>query len=284
MNKCLVLLTHKIDEYLMAHVSYLKKSVEGVMDFYLLYDTENEDVSIGEGVGLHIWRFKHSDYPKWVFMGNDGLYMYLYPLIDFAKEYPYKHYLFMENDIVLNGDFGAFAEKVADVDVDYMHIKRESTTRLNKHREVLVEGECFDIIRFSWSNMELLSARYLDAIDKFLATNDKVFLEVLLPSLAYELKESEGYTVGVFEELGYRFVVGYRPVGKYEEIYVKQPKPDYFYHPIKNLSLVGLKNDIPFKVTKKNDRLYNRGFGALWCYLRKNAHGRRLVVPRVGKT
>ena len=116
----------------------------------------------------------------------------------------------MENDIVLHGDFRRFVQRVnAEDAVDYIHIATDVEGGPQKHWPVRYIQACpFKHLYFSWCHILYLSHGFLTDVAEFMARNDSIHYEFLLPTMAYNGN------------------------------YLDERMPDTFYHPVKDLSIV----------------------------------------------
>ena len=99
----------------------------------------------------------------------------------------------------------------------------------------LIRDNPFGALYFSWSQLFRVSRRYLKALSAFIRRNGSFYYEFLLPTLAY----NGDFTVRQFENYGYRFEVSWGPAELYEQKYLHDRRPDTFYHPVKDLGIVG---------------------------------------------
>ena len=151
-HNCLVFATHKLDEGILDYLSNLKKEVEGVMDLLILYDRSNSPIKREDHPEYNFYFFDSTGL-KGFFHQNERLLPNTFvALAECAKQYRYDHYLLMENDIVLHGDFHRFVQRVnAEDAVDYIHIATDVEGSPQKHwprsEERRVGKEC----RSRWS-------------------------------------------------------------------------------------------------------------------------------------
>lgn len=236
MENCVVFATHRLDDGILSYLSYVRKEVEGVMDFLVLYDQSKEPIA-------------PADYPEFRFYGFDSgtlkgffhqderlLPNIMIALAECAKQYRYDHYLLMENDIVLHGDFRRFVQRVnAEDAVDYIHIATDTEGSPQKHWPIrYIRENPFRHLYFSWCHILYLSHGFLTDVAEFMARNDSIHYEFLLPTMAY----NGNYLVRQFENFGYRFQVSWGPAELYESKYMEERIPDTFYHPVKDLGIV----------------------------------------------
>ena len=111
-HNCLVFATHKLDEGILDYLAYLKKEVEGVMDLLVLYDQSAHPIKEDDYPGFRFCFFESVGL-KGFFHQNERLLPNTFvALAECAEQYRYDHYLLMENDIVLHGDFRRFVQRV----------------------------------------------------------------------------------------------------------------------------------------------------------------------------
>lgn len=108
MHTCLVYITHQMDGAIYRYLSYLKNEVEGVMDVLVLYDQGAQTIVPADYPGIRFFFFDSQCLKNFFHQGNRLLPNPLVALIECAGCHPYGHYLLMENDIVLNGDFRTY--------------------------------------------------------------------------------------------------------------------------------------------------------------------------------
>ena len=234
-DKCLVFIAHIWDDITIAYTKHIKKEVEGIMDFAILYDLAHQAPSTTELSDLNAFEFCSVKFNDFFFMGERKLPNPLVALLAFANERKYEHYLLMENDIVFTRDFRDFVKNVSKVECDYMHIGTDIQESPQNHWPVnYIQKSPFSELKFSWCHILYVSRNLLSDAANFMKENNTFYYEFLLPSLAY----NKGYKVFMFEELGYKFNVSWGPTPLYEQKYVCEHNSNTFYHPIKNLHLV----------------------------------------------
>lgn len=260
-------MTHFMNDDMMTYISFLKKQCEGIMDFWLLFDTCNGDFELENENDLNICRFNHStDFEEsdWTFnnkFSNNPLCIYNF----FYKEHNYEHYLFIENDIFLNGDFRKFVKKINISQEDYIHIK------YRLHEEDSIEHHFMwnymnkkdfgdNNIKFYFHQIFYISHDLLSDIIKYNNKNNTLFFEFLIPTIAY----NGDYRIKYFEDFGYSFSSNTYDEEKYEKEYINSTEIDRFYHPVKNVSLFNDRNDL------KPDIKYHNIHTTYICYHKKN--------------
>lgn len=235
-HNCLVFATHKLDEGILDYLAYLKKEVEGVMDLLVLYDQSAHPIKGDDYPGFRFCFFESVGLKGFFHRGEKVLPNTFVALAECAEQYRYDHYLLMENDIVLHGDFRRFVQRVnAEDAVDYIHIATDVEGGPQKHWPVRYIQDCpFKHLYFSWCHILYLSYGFLTDVAEFMARNDSIHYEFLLPTMAY----NGNYLVRQFENFGYNFQVSWGPAELYESKYMDERMPDTFYHPVKDLSIV----------------------------------------------
>lgn len=234
-QNCLVLITHKMDEGMLKYLSFLNREVSGIMDFVILYDCALSEIDIKEYPEFVFHFFNSKKLRDFYHRGNKLLPSPLVALLDMMKKKKYKHYLLMENDIVLSGIFRSFLKSVDKVDCDYMHIATDLLGLPESHWPIrYIQNIPFKDIHFSWSQMFYVSRKLLVNINFFMKENDTFYFEFLLPTMTY----NGDYSVRQFENLGYSFQLSWRPPEVYEYKYQYERRFNTFYHPIKDLSII----------------------------------------------
>ena len=233
-NKCVVLLTHRMDEPMVRYLRYLQGEITEVMDFCVLYDCGTQPLDPADYPDLRFHLFNSNDMPGFFHGGHPRLPSPLLPLLEFAQETVYKYYLVMEGDLVFTGGWRDFARRMGGLACDYVHI----ATDVNKdprHWPVRYIKEFpFPRLYFAWCHLFYISYRYLSDLGEFMKENASIYYEFLLPSMAY----CNGYYVRQFENFGYRFEVSYGPAEVYERKYLEEHTDNTFYHPVKNSGLI----------------------------------------------
>lgn len=233
--KCVVFITHILDDITISYAKHIKKEVEGIMDFFILYDCAHQAYCIDEISDLNLFEFNSSQLDNFFFKGERKLPNPLVALLAFANERKYEHYMLMENDIVFNGDFRDFVKNVIKEDCDYIHIGTDVLESPQDHWPVkYIQDSPFPDLKFSWCYILYASHEFLKYVSEFMKENDSFYYEFLLPTIAY----NNGYKASTFEQLGYEFDVSWGPAIQYEHKYVCEHRSNTFYHPIKNLHLV----------------------------------------------
>ena len=233
---CLVFATHRLTDGVAEYLAYLKREAAGVADLLVLYDCAAAPVRAEDWPWLEFHVFDSRRLEGFFHCGERRLPNPLLALLDCAAARPYAHYLLMENDVVLAGDFNRFLRTVCgEASVDYIHIATDADGGRQRHWPVrLIRDNPFGALYFSWSQLFRVSRRYLKALSAFIRRNGSFYYEFLLPTLAY----NGGFTVRQFENYGYRFEVSWGPAELYEQKYLHDRRPDTFYHPIKHLGIV----------------------------------------------
>lgn len=240
MNKnCIVFVTHKQDKDVLRYISHIAEVSEGAMDFYVLFDRSNSKPLFSAMPNIYIYEYNSKELDGFFFAGNRLLPNALVALLDFAKSKHYDHYLVMEFDIVLNGYFGEFINKVNSIDdIDYIHIGYDPEGGPENHWPIqYIKDNPFRKLYFAWCHIFYISHNYLLDVEQFMIQNNSFHYEFLLPTMAY----NGDYVVKQFESMGYQFVVSWGPTEKYEAIYREGTRYNTFYHPIKDLSIVSFK-------------------------------------------
>ena len=105
---CLVYITHKMDDAIYRYLSYLMRETEGVMDLLVLCDNACQTITPTDFPEIRFFFFDSRCLKNFFHQGNRLLPNPLVALIECAVHHQYDHYLLMENDIVLNGDFRTY--------------------------------------------------------------------------------------------------------------------------------------------------------------------------------
>lgn len=232
---CLAFVTHNLTKDTLNYINYLKKSVNHIFDLWILYDTSGNDIIQENLRDFNVFFFDSRRLENFFLEGDHRLPCPVKALIKFSKTNEYDHYLLMESDIVLKGNFTAFALLVQQQkDIDYLYI---STDHLKMHQHwptAYIDCNPFRKLCFSWSQICYLSFSFIKELDVYLRKYPTIYYEMLLPSLAL----IQGHKTKTFESLGYQFEVSWGPSGECEFKYIIGNKPNTFYHPIKNLKIV----------------------------------------------
>ena len=237
-ENCVVLITHKLDNFMLRFLSYLKKETERIMDFVILYDNSSQDLKYEEYPDFQFHVFNSSKLDGFFHYGEKRLPNPLVALIDFSKKSEYEHYLLMENDIVFSGNIAEFIQNVNAIDSDYIHIATDILGGPENHWPITyIKNSPFKNLYFSWSQLFYISHRYLTDLDAFMKENDSFYYEFLLPTMAY----NNGYSVRQFENLGYQFQLSWGAAEIYEYKYQNERMHNTFYHPIKNLRIIDIE-------------------------------------------
>ncbi len=235
-NNCVVFITHKFNEGIVDYLLYIKEEICGIMDLLVLYDNSANPINDSDYPEFNFCFFYSKKLNGFFHKNNRLLPNTLITLIESSKKYHYKHYLLMENDIILNGSFKKFVEKVNIYEnVDYIHIASDIEGGPENHWPIkYIRDNPFHNLYFSWCQLFYISRKLLLEIEMFINVNDSFHYEFLLPTIAYNGK----FIVRQFENFGYSFQLSWGPVEKYEDKYIYERKKDTFYHPIKNLGIV----------------------------------------------
>lgn len=241
-QNCVVFITHKITEGILKYLVFLKKEINETMDFVILYDCASQPINIESYPMLDFCIFDSTALDGFFHQHHKLLPNTLVALIECAKQYRYEHYLLMENDIILNGDFNFFIKQInAESNVDYIHIASDVEGSPQSHWPIkFIRNSPFKNLYFSWSQMFYISYRFLTELDVFMKTNDSFHFEFLMPTIAY----NRNFVVRQFENYGYQFQLSWGPVELYEYKYKREKYEKTFYHPIKDLNLVDFLQNI----------------------------------------
>lgn len=234
-ENCLVFVTHKLTDEILEYLLYLKKETTEVMDLLVLYDNATFPISPEEHPWLKFHVFDSQQLKNFFHQGEILLPNPLLALIDCTQKHPYAHYLLMENDIVLEGNFNRFVRVInKESHVDYIHIASDvEGGRWNHWPVKFIQNSPFEELYFSWSQLFYISHYYLEVLHDFMQHNSSFYYEFLLPTMAY----NRHFNVRQFENYGYRFELSWGPVQIYEHKYSYEHIPNTFYHPIKNLKI-----------------------------------------------
>ena len=224
-----------MDEPMLRYLRYLKEEITEVMDFYILYDCRTQPLNPDDYPDLNFHLFNSSELPGFFFGGHRRLPNPLKALIPFSKVHPYRHYLVMEGDLVLCGEWRNFVRKVNGLACDYIHIASDNFGDVRRHFPIFgFRNDCFKHLYACWCHVFSVSHHYLTDLEAFMQENDTFYYEMLLPSMAY----NRGYYIRQFENLGYQFDISYSPAEEYERRYIEEHRPKTFYHPVKNSNLI----------------------------------------------
>ncbi|MGN1254853.1 MAG: hypothetical protein ACI4T9_09750 [Prevotella sp.] len=237
-NTCLIFVTHQLDDDIIQYIKYLKSSACGIMDFYVLYDSAHGVRKAGMTENVKVWDFDSDNIIGFFHQRDKRLPNPLVLLCLFAKTHPYNHYMLMENDIVLKGDFHKFLNTINDNnEYDYIHIETDKLGGPEHHWPILyIKDSPFEWIYFAWCQIFYVSRRYLQDLDTFTQVNHTFNYEFLLPTMAYN--NTCKYKIRSFESLGYSFDISWGPTEEYEKRYAEGTRDNIFYHPVKNLNAV----------------------------------------------
>ena len=234
-KNCTVLVTHKIDEPMLRYLRFLKGEIAEVMDFYILYDTSSRPLNPEDYPDLTFHLFNSREIKGFFHGGHPKLPNPLLPLLSFAGAHPYRHYLVMEGDLVLCGEWRNFVRKVNGLSCDYIHIASDDFGDVRRHFPFCpFRNDSFKHLYATWCHIFCVSHRYLMDLGAFMKENDTFYYEMLLPTMAY----NGGYYIRQFENLGYKFEVSSGPAEVFERKYLEEHSPKTFYHPVKNSSLI----------------------------------------------
>lgn len=232
---CAVLLTHRMDDAMLRYLRFLNGEIAEVMDFYVLYDCGTHPLHPDDYPGLRFHLFNSNETPGFFFCGDRRLPNPLKALLLFAGAHPYRHYLVMEGDLALCGDWRDFVRKVRGLDCDYIHIAFDDLGDVRRHYPVYgFQNDTFKHLYAAWCHLFSVSHQYLMDLGAFMQENDSFYYEMLLPTMAY----NGGYYIRQFESLGYHFDVSSEPAEVFERKYIDEHRPKTFYHPVKDTSLI----------------------------------------------
>ena len=235
-NNCMVFVTHKITKDIEKYLYFLKKQTDGVMDLLVLYDCSSESINTNDFPDFEFHLFNSSLLNGFFHQQNKLLPNTLIALIECVEHFEYEHYLLMENDIILNGNFNEFIRRINnESDIDYIHIATDVEGAPENHWPIkYIHDNPFRSLYFSWCQMLYISHRFIYEVRKFIQTNDTFYYEFLLPTMAY----NGNYVIRQFENYGYQFQLSWGPAELYEYKYNYERMNNTFYHPIKDLSIV----------------------------------------------
>lgn len=234
-KNCTILVTHRMDEPMIRYLRFLKEQITEVMDFYILYDCGTQPLDPADYPDLNFHLFNSNELPNFFYCGDRRLPNPLKALIEFSKQHPYQHYLVMEGDLVLCGDWTNFVRKINGLKCDYVHIASDVMGDMRRHYPIKgIKDNPFKHLYFAWCHVFCVSHQYLMDLEEFMKKNDSFYYEMLLPSMAY----NRGYYIRQFENLGYQFDISYGPAEEYERRYMEDRRHKTFYHPVKNSSLI----------------------------------------------
>ena len=234
-KNCVVLITHRMDEPMLRYLRFLQAEVAEVMDFYVVYDCGTHALAPADYPDLRFHLFNSNELPGFFFCGDRRLPNPLKALVAFSKSHPYSHYLVMEGDLVLCGEWRNFVRKVNGLACDYVHIAFDDLGDVRCHYPIYdFRNDCFKHLYAAWCHLFSVSHRYLTDLEAFMQQNDSFYYEMLLPTMAY----NRGYYIRQFESLGYQFDVSSQPAEVYERKYIEEHRPKTFYHPVKDTNLI----------------------------------------------
>ncbi|MBO4566725.1 MAG: hypothetical protein J5695_05820 [Bacteroidales bacterium] len=233
-KNCVVLLTHRMDGPMIGYLRYLNAEISEVMDFYILYDCHAQSLDPADYPDLQFHLFDSGTIKGFFHCGHPRIPNPLLPLLEFAKEKEYRHYLVMEGDLVFTGEWRTFVRKVNGLACDYVHIASDVMGDPRHWPCKYIKDNPFPHLYFAWCHLFYASRRFLADLEAFMQENDTVYYEFLLPSLAY----CKGYYVRQFENFGYQFQVSWGPPEVYERKYLEEHTANTFYHPVKNSSII----------------------------------------------
>lgn len=233
MDNCLVFITHDVSLGISNYLNYIASEIKGIMDFIVLYDNSKCSINQERYSNILFFQFNSSNINNFFHRGDKRLPNPLIPLLDLAKTYKYKHYLIMENDIILKGSFKEFVQRISSIDsVDYIHIAKDYEGDSFSHWPInFIEHFKYAKIYFSWCQIFYCSYNFLSCIRDEFKKNESVYYEFLLPSIAYNLN----FSVKQFENYGYDFHISWGPKELYESLFRLENCRNTFYHPIKQL-------------------------------------------------
>jgi len=220
---------------ILRYLKYLQKEVEGILDFWVIYDSSQHDIDTSRYANLKFFKYAFFSMENFFHQGDTCLPNPLLALMKFAEYHQYSHFLLMENDIVLNGRFSEFAQRInAETEIDYIHIATDILGGHEAHWPIkYIRNNPFAVLYFSWCQIFYISKRYLDAVHEFVKTNDSFYYEFLLPTMAY----NRMFHIKQFENFGYQFCLSWGPAELYEHKYLHERRQNTFYHPIKQLRI-----------------------------------------------
>lgn len=235
-KNCVVMVTYRIDKSLMRFIRYLHGCISGYMDFVVAFDCAKGGIEVEQYPEISFFMFNSTTIHNYFHQGNPLLANPLKALFEFSETHQYEHYLFLEYDIVLNGDFQSFIQLLNCLArMDYIHIATDMDGSPARHWPItFIRNNPYEDVRFAWSQMFYVSNKLLSRLKSFTRDNDTFYFEFLLPTVAY----NEHFIVSQFENWGYRFNLSWGPSTLFEHIYLHERRPKTFYHPIKNHSII----------------------------------------------
>lgn len=239
-RNCVAFATHKMDKGIQNYLAYLRKEVAGVMDLIVLYDQSTHPIRPEDYPDYRFFFFDSTQLKGFFHQNNRLLPNTLVALIACAQTYRYEHYLLMENDILLQGRFHEFIERVnQETPVDYIHIATDVSGGTLQHWPIRYIRDCpFEQLHFAWCHLLYISLRFLKDVAEFMEKNDSIHYEFLLPTMAY----AGHYGVRQFENFGYHFYVSWGPAEYYEALHGFEQTYNTFYHPIKHMENIAFEN------------------------------------------
>ncbi len=87
-QNCVVFTTHKLDEGVLSYLAYLKKEVEGTMDFVVLYDQSAHPIREEDYPDYSFFFFESEKLRGFFHQGNKLLPNTFVALIEYAKAIP----------------------------------------------------------------------------------------------------------------------------------------------------------------------------------------------------
>lgn len=237
---CAVFVTHKITEDIKRYLSFLKRETDGVMDLLVLYDNSSESINTDDYPEFNFQLFNSGRLDGFFHQQNKLLPNTLIALIECVEHFEYEHYLLMENDIILNGNFNEFIRRINnESDIDYIHIATDVEGGPENHWPIkYIRNNPFKSLYFSWCQMLYISRGFIFDVKNFMQTNNTFHYEFLLPTMAY----NGHYVIRQFENYGYQFQLSWGPTEVYEYKYKYERTDNTFYHPIKNLDMVDFES------------------------------------------
>lgn len=239
---CLVFVTHVLTDDILKYMAYLKKSINGIMDMLILYDTSHNPINVEDYPEYTFTLFDSKTLEGFFHMGERRLPNALIALIECHILHKYDKYLVMEYDIILNGNFSLFANRIIKEgeNTDYIHIASDALGGPQEHWPIELIRNChYRNLRFAWCQIFFISSRLLRTLQRCITQNKSIYYEFLIPTVAYE----KSFVTRQFENFGYKFDISWGPVEEYENRYKYGRQMNTFYHPIKNLSLISFFDD-----------------------------------------
>ena len=231
---CVAIVTHRMDASMLRYLRFLKEQVTEEMDFRILFDCGAQQLNPEDYPDLQFHLFNSGQIENFFLGGCRRIPNPLLPLLDFAGKNDYRHYLVMEGDLAFTGDWRTFVRKIGGLDCDYIHIATDITGDPRHWPGAMIKDYPFRRLYFAWCHLFCVSRKLLTDAGEFIKSNDSIYYEFLLPSLAY----SKGYYIRQFENFGYQFQVSWGPAEVYERKYVEERTENTFYHPIKNTAII----------------------------------------------